>query len=381
MCSRTLSRLAMIWRPVTFTRYVTRRNGQASGLSHVACSEKPPGEGARALPPTARAALSRVAMELAVRMPATEVVETRADLARWFGQHRGPAVLKTDGSGGGRGVRIVDTLADAWRAWQALTAPPTLRRAIKRTIVNGDATYLLPCLRRTRAVVNVQRFVAGEDANCTVACWEGRVLAAITVRVLQTLDASGPASVVQLIEHREMAEAVSAIVCHLKISGVVGFDFILEEGTEHAHLIEMNPRATQMSHLPLGPGRDVAASLYAALSGQTVRERSSVTAGDVIALFPQEWLRDPASVFLTTAHHDVPWDEPDLVRACVNEGLAHRVYGSLLVSKDSMRARLSSRGVRIMKLMAATRGLEAREGATVPTGAALDGEAGGRGNR
>jgi hypothetical protein len=38
-------------------------------------------------------------------------------------------------------------------------------------------------------------------------------------------------------------------------------------------------------------------------------------AGDVVALFPQEWMRDPASPYLTNAFHDVPWDDPALIRA------------------------------------------------------------------
>ena len=44
-----------------------------------------------------------------------------------------------------------------------------------------------------------------------------------------------------------------------------------------------------------------------------------MTEKDTIALFPQEWLRDPASTFLTSAYHDVPWEEPELLRACVSQ--------------------------------------------------------------
>jgi hypothetical protein len=42
-----------------------------------------------------------------------------------------------------------------------------------------------------------------------------------------------------------------------------------------------------------------------------------VTGKPTIALFPREWLRDPASPWLTEAFHDVPWDDPEVVRACV----------------------------------------------------------------
>jgi len=53
--------------------------------------------------------------------------------------------------------------------------------------------------------------------------------------------------------------------------------------------------------------------LYAALSGEPVKTSPTVTENDTIALFPQEWTRDPASPFLQSAYHDVPWDEPGLL--------------------------------------------------------------------
>jgi hypothetical protein len=42
----------------------------------------------------------------------------------------------------------------------------------------------------------------------------------------------------------------------------------------------------------------------------------AVTENDTIALFPQEWIRDPHSSFLRSAYHDIPWEEPELVRDC-----------------------------------------------------------------
>ncbi|MFZ0940193.1 MAG: hypothetical protein WAN63_12230, partial [Candidatus Sulfotelmatobacter sp.] len=87
----------------------------------------------------------------------------------------------------------------------------------------------------------------------------------------------------------------------------------------NAHLIEINPRATQVGHLRLGPGRDLPAALSSVLSGDPLRAAPEVTEKDTIALFPQEWLRDPASTFLTSAYHDVPWEEPELLRACVSQ--------------------------------------------------------------
>jgi hypothetical protein len=52
-----------------------------------------------------------------------------------------------------------------------------------------------------------------------------------------------------------------------------------------------------------------------------------VTENDTIALFPQEWARDPKSEFLQSAYHDVPWEESELIRSCVRKG---RPAGGLL---------------------------------------------------
>src|SRR4029077_1149187 len=127
----------------------------------------------------------------------------------------------------------------------------------------------------------------------------------------------GPASVVRLIENTEMAVAVEKIARQLGLSGLHGFDFILEEGTGSAHLIEMNPRATQVGHLTFGLGRDLPAALYAAVTQESVQVARNISDNPTIALFPQEWATNRASAYLKSAYHDVPWEEPELVRACM----------------------------------------------------------------
>jgi thioredoxin reductase len=275
-----------------------------------------------------RTRLLRLAQTLGIRVPPTAVAGTEEELADWLAVNGCPAVLKSDGSYGGRGVRVVHAPAEALRGWRELTAPPSPAQALKRALANGDLNYVAPCVLRTRPVVNVQGLVRGQDANATVACWEGTVLAAIVVRVLHTWDRHGPASVVKVVENPDVSRAVAQVVGRLGLSGLVGFDFILEEETDHPYLIEMNPRATQIAHLALGSGRDLPGSLHAALSGTALREKPRATEHSVIAFFPQEWLRDPASPFLTTAYHDIPWDQPELIRACVREPTLYKAWSS-----------------------------------------------------
>ena len=265
-----------------------------------------------------RARFMRVAQEAGVRIPKTALIRDSDELQAWTSESGFPVVLKADGSSGGEGVKVVRTTEEAGRAFRKLQAPPLLARAVKRALFDGDANLLWPSLLRRHPVVSAQAFVEGREANSTVACWKGRVLAALHFEVGNKKHSTGHATVIRRIDHTEMTGAVEALVSRLKLSGMHGFDFMLEAKTGNAYLIEINPRSTQVGHLPLGPGHDLPAALVAAVTDGPVHAAPTVTENDTIALFPQEWTRDPASPFLQTAYHDVPWDEPELLRACVN---------------------------------------------------------------
>lgn len=266
-----------------------------------------------------RTAFMKLAQEEGIRAPKTEVIADKDDLRKWVAQIGFPTVLKANGTSGGDGVRVVHTFAGAERAFRALQSPPLLVRAAKRALVDQDKTLVWPSLLRHRSVVNAQVFVAGREATSVVACWDGNVLASLHFEVINKRDSAGPSSVVRLTDNTEMSTAAERMVRRLNLSGVHGFDFMLEEQTGNAFLIEINPRSTQVGHLALGSGRDLPAALCSALSGKPLHPAPRVTENDTIALFPQEWLRDPASSFLISGYHDVPWEEPELLRACVRK--------------------------------------------------------------
>jgi hypothetical protein len=190
--------------------------------------------------------------------------------------------------------------------------------------LDDDWALVQPSFFRRRSVVNAQKFVEGCEGTSVVACWEGTVLASLHFEVIKKRNAAGPATVVRLIDNEDMSETVSRIAMRLKLSGIHGFDFILEVDSRKPYLIEINPRATQLCHLTLGPGRDIPAALQGALSGKPVALSPKLTENDTIALFPQEWIRDPQSSFLRSAYHDVPWQEPRLIEACIFSGRKQR---------------------------------------------------------
>ncbi len=294
------------------------RRGKA-GAGTCALIERSLGVAERFEVVNARSRFIQLAQEEGVRVPKTEVIKNTSDLRDWIRRTDFPFVLKADGTSGGDGVKVVKTVEDAERAFRRLQAPPLLARALKRAIVDRDVTLIGPSLSRHRSIVNAQSFIAGREATSAMVCWNGTVLASLHFEVLEKVGSTGHATVVRLIEHPEMSATAQKVARCLGLSGFHGLDFMLEAHTGNAYLIEINPRTTQVGHLALGPDHDLPAALFAAMTGKDVQPAPKVTENDTIALFPQEWKRDPASPFLLSGYHDVPWDEPALVSACVSE--------------------------------------------------------------
>jgi hypothetical protein len=109
-----------------------------------------------------------------------------------------------------------------------------------------------------------------------------------------------------------MRRAAEKLVAAWGLTGFIGFDFIMDSHGD-AWPIECNPRPTPISHLGARLGEDLCAALYCRLVRQPP---PPMKPGPelVVAHFPQEWLRDPDSPFLTKSFHDVPADDPGLMR-------------------------------------------------------------------
>jgi hypothetical protein len=205
-----------------------------------------------------------------------------------------------------------------------MASVPGLGTGLLRSLMDRDASLLLRSLRSTRPLITVQSYIEGVPANRAVACWQGAVLAGVSVVALQTQHSTGPATVVSVIQDPVMSEAAIRLVARLGVSGLWGFDFVRETATGLAYLIEANPRATPICHLPLGAGQDLPAALFAAITGNAVAVREAIDFSQPIALFPGEMQRDPLSPYLALGHHDVPWHEPGLIADCVDRPWAQR---------------------------------------------------------
>lgn len=297
--------------------YQRARHKGKAGLWACALIERSLGAPASFQMVYARTAFMTLAREEGIRVPQTEIVTNNEDLEKCAARIGLPMVLKADCTSGGDGVEIVQTLEEAGRALRALRAPPQLAKACKRALIDQDMALLWPSLLRKRYVVNAQELINGREATSAVACWNGKTLASLQFEVLNRQHTGGPSTVLRLIENREISAAAEKMARRLELSGLHGFDFLLEAKTGDPYLIEINPRATQIGHLALGASHDLPAALYAAITGQSVSPAPKLTENNTIALFPQEWLRDPTSAFIRTGYHDVPWEEPEFVLSCV----------------------------------------------------------------
>jgi hypothetical protein len=273
-----------------------------------------------------RARFLQVAAEAGLRVPLTKMVKQESELAAWGA---GGGVLKLDGTWGGSGVEIARSGEEVRAAFGRLSEPKGWGYALKRLIVNRDPLALWWWRQGEKPMVTIQQFIPGRPANTMMACWDGEVLGMVTVEALYAQGAVGAATVVRVIENREITQAAHLLARRLRLSGFHGLDFVMEEGTNAAYLIELNPRCTQLGHLRLGHKGDLAGMLLERLTGVPAeplgREIDGIES-ETIAFFPQAYRMNPQNPYLHRGYHDVPWDEPALVQQLLMESWPNRQW-------------------------------------------------------
>ena len=262
---------------------------------------------------SSRAAFLREALSQNIRVPKMAVISEPGDLCRWGATQQFPWVMKVDRSWGGLGVKIVGSLEEAESCFYRMSARLGTAAVLKRAIVNRDPFWIEPWWRWMKPAVTVQSHIEGSPANCTVFCWEGKLLAGIAVHVLAAQGLTGPATVVRIVDSEQMLGVAATLTKRLNLSGFHGFDFMIEARTGRAHLVELNPRCTMPCHLRLDNGRDLIGSLYSQLSGRTCDPPIAFD-HDTVAYFPQARTPRPRGEVLHTDYLDVPWSEPDLIK-------------------------------------------------------------------
>ncbi len=280
-----------------------------------------------------RRLMADVVTRAGIPAPVTVPIDGLADAQAFAARHGYPLVIKTEYTSAGTGVSIVEDAGQLEQRFAAASAGERPDMAVAQT------------------------FCEGRLAMHTVFAWRGRVRAGVGAVQLHRRSArpTAPSSAVRLLARSPMAGACAAFVAAAGLSGFHSFDFILPPtdagscppgevpcgsalvgGTCRPLMIEHNPRPIVMSHLGDRVGSDLIGALLDCLAGSGALPRAtdcrtsahasadrlpgchgnSSTVLD-IAFFPDEWHRDPASPLLSEAFHDVPWDDPGIVRqAC-----------------------------------------------------------------
>lgn len=256
-----------------------------------------------------------------VRCPRTIVIANNEEYESALGRIVYPVLLKADGSEGGRGVRFVGSEHDMMSAICELLLPIYWPRTIKRLLSSKLLFRLFGRFCWPRRIC-IQEYIVGRAANRAVFCDHGTVLAGLSVEAVETAGEFGPASVVRPTDHPEMKAAAEIMARQLRLSGFLGFDFIVDR-YDRAWLLEMNPRATPIAHLNVGHA-NLPAIVFHRLTGREPTSDGPVLREKTIALFPQELMRTGCSEYIAAGYPDVPWDEPEFVRNCVTSALKHR---------------------------------------------------------
>ena len=243
--------------------------------------------------------LPAAAAALGVRVPPFTVAGSLAAAAAFAAERGYPVVLKHSHGYAGQGVAICRGPDDVARAFAFLAQPPA----------SGPATPV---------EILVQAHVAGRVQYHSISAWEGKLLAGWAADQLHASHGHrGPGTVTRYRRSPEVRGFVERLVRGFGITGLLGSEFIVDEATGEAHLLEINRRVTPGTHRGALIGVDLCAALYGAMHGRPSTSRADLDPGEegIAVMFPQEWLRDPASRYLRDFPVDVPWDEPELVEA------------------------------------------------------------------
>lgn len=168
------------------------------------------------------------------------------------------------------------------------------------------------------ARVLVQRWVDGPVIVRASLAWRGGEVAGSTRGRLATYPhAFGPGSAVVYAGIPSIAHATRTLLRALDASGFVGTQFIVEPGTGAPLLLEINRRMVPATYGSRYAGIDQARALAATLRGERYDGPDDLPdgPGPRLALFPQEWYRDPESAWLADLPCDAPWHDPALLRA------------------------------------------------------------------
>ena len=240
-----------------------------------------------------------VARRAGVPIADGDVAEREHDAAA-IAAHLGyPVIVRPSRGSGGKGSARCDSEAELRSAIRLAPSPDGLDTGEPQRFV-------------------IQRFIDGRVVNRAALAWNGVEIAGFTRGRLETHPGPlGPASVVEFVGLPAVRDANLRLFAALDLHGLAGAQYMIEPDRGAALLIEIHRRMLPATHAGGLVGVDLAAALRACVDGVSWTGPTDLPGGTGrrIALFPQEWYRDPESAWLATLPSDAPWHDPRLFEA------------------------------------------------------------------
>lgn len=278
-----------------------------------------------------RVSLLSLAESLQIRIAQTALLRSLDETTHYSKSWSYPALVKRDGTSGGRGVTIVETPNELLDAYHRLRRNLSMLARMKRRLVDGDVLAFARTSALPSQEISLHKFVAGTPANGMYSCFQGELLASLQVRTICAQHVTGAALIVERINDPRIEEAGRKLAKALSLSGFFGLDFLLESISGHPYLLEMNPRATQLGHLQLENQRDattLAETLWLAWTGnrspQLVALPAPTNLPRRIAFYPQALALGANNSLVTSAWLDRPDQEPELLQELSRLGWPER---------------------------------------------------------
>ena len=246
--------------------------------------------------------LPAAAEALGVRVP-PYVVTTELEEAQSFAEGHGyPVVVKRGFGAAGEWVAIVPDSEQLAQICSRYMTATTLD-------LEGSGS----------SRVLIQAHISGNVVDQSMVTWHGCTLAGFVREKLVKDPPLGPATVVRVLHAAEVRKFSECLATGLGMTGFLAIEYIVQQTTGDAYLLEINRRVTSGITLGAMVGVDLCAAMYAAVTGNPSSVRADVAPGEdqLIAHFPEEWLRDPNSRYLLEYRIDAPWDDPDVLEASI----------------------------------------------------------------
>ena len=259
-----------------------------------------------------------VAVPQSAPVPYLQVAEAFAREQGW------PVVLTREERLFGRSIRVCADEAGLRAAYSDFTRemdlPSTGRERLRRAVWSVlSGFHLAGELSRPRRPdgpqLSVEQLMPGVAATHNIVALEGRALggfSAVSERVFP--EPHGAACVVRLIDDPAMGDLSRKLMGRLGYTGFASIDFSRDAATGAVAFLKFNPRPGPLTHLGALAGCDLCAALHAGLTGDFVMP-PKLTRETRVALFPQDWARDPDATDRGAEHLDIPTDDDRLMRA------------------------------------------------------------------